>query len=77
MGRVLLAGQMSVERGASGAFASVWLPAGSSDRGPETVFVMHQTRVGPGGMMFQGLRFDNSERFANGDHLAYRAGAQI
>ncbi len=77
MGRVLLAGQMSVERGASGAFASVWLPAGSPDRGPEAVFVMHQTRVGPDGLMFQGLRFDNTQRFAFGDHLALRAGAEF
>ena len=77
MGRVLLAGQMNVERGASGAFASVWLPSGSPDRGPETVFVMHQTKVGPDGLMFQGLRFDNTERFAFGDHLALRAGAEF
>ena len=77
MGRVLLAGQMSVERGASGAFASVWLPTGSPDRGPETVFVLHQTRVGPDGLMFQGLRFDHTERFAFGDHVALRAGAEF
>jgi Carboxypeptidase regulatory-like domain len=77
LGRVLLAGQMSIERGASGAFASVWLPAGSPDREQETVFVMHQTRVGPDGLMFQGLRFDHTERFDFGDHISFRGGAEF
>jgi Carboxypeptidase regulatory-like domain len=77
MGRVLLAGQMSVDHGASGAFASVWLPSGTPDRGPETVFVLHQTRVGPAGLMFQGLRFDHTERFTFGDHVSLRAGAEF
>ena len=76
MGRVLLAGQMSVERGPSGAFASVWLPSGTLERGPETIFVMHQTKVGPEGVMFQGLRFDHTERLTLGDHLSLRAGAE-
>lgn len=76
MGRVILAGQMSLERGASGAFASVWLPSGSLDQGPETVFVMHQTKVGPEGLMFQGLRLDHTERLVLGNHLALRAGAE-
>jgi hypothetical protein len=76
MGRVLLAGQMNIDRGASGAFASVWLPTGSPERGPETVFVMHQTKVGPEGMGFQGLRIDHTEQFALGDHLSLRAGAE-
>jgi hypothetical protein len=73
----LLAGQMSVHHGPSGAFASVWLPSGSLDRGPETVFVLHQTRIGPTGIMFQGLRFDHTERFAFGDHVSLRAGAEF
>ena len=76
MGRVLLAGQMSYERGASGAFASVWLPSGTPGRGPETVFVMHQTKIGPEGMTFQGLRIDHTEQLALGDRVSLRAGAE-
>jgi hypothetical protein len=76
MGRVLLAGQMSIQEGASGAFASVWLPSGSLDHGPETIFVMHQTKIGPEGMTFQGLRIDHTERLSLGDHVTLRAGAE-
>jgi hypothetical protein len=76
MGRLLVAGQMSYQQGASGAFASVWLPSGSLDRGPETVFVMHQTKVGPNGITFQGVRLDHTERMELGDHVSVRAGAE-
>jgi hypothetical protein len=77
IGRLLLAGQMSYERGASGAFASLWLPSGSLDRGPETTFVMRQAKVGIDGLAFQEMRVDHSEQFALGDHLALRAGAEF
>ena len=34
LGRVLVAGQMSYDRGASGSFASVWLPSGTCGKRP-------------------------------------------
>jgi hypothetical protein len=77
IGRLLLAGQMSYERGASGAVATVWLPSGVLGRGPETTFVMRQTTVGLNDLAFQEMRFDHSEQFALGDHLALRAGAEF
>jgi hypothetical protein len=76
MGRVLLAGQMSYQQGASGAFASVWMPSGTLENGPETVFVMHQTKIDPEGLTFQGLRIDHTERFTFGGRLSLRAGAE-
>lgn len=76
MGRLLLAGQMSYDRRASGAFAGVWLPSGTLGQGPETVFVMHQTKFGPDGLTFQGMRFDHTEQIALGDRVHLRAGAE-
>jgi Carboxypeptidase regulatory-like domain len=76
MGRVLLAGQMSYLRGASGAFAGVWLPSGTAERGPETVFVLHQTKFGETGPMFLEMRLDHSEQIALTDRLSLRAGAE-
>ena len=75
MGRMLISGQLSYERGASGAFAGVWLPSGSVE-GPETVFVMHQSKFGADALTFQEMRFDHTERIALGDRLALRAGAE-
>jgi hypothetical protein len=77
IGRLLLAGQMSYERGASGTFATVWLPSGELGHGPETTFVMRQAKVGLNDLAFQEMRFDHSEQIALGDHLALRAGAEF
>jgi hypothetical protein len=77
IGRLLLAGQMSYERGASGAFATVWLPSGVLGRGPETTFVMRESKVGLNDLAFREMRFDHSEQFALGDRLVLRAGAEF
>jgi hypothetical protein len=75
-GRMLLAGQMSYERGASGTFASVWMPSGTFNRDPETTFVMRQAKVGPDGLVFQGMRLDHSESLALSERLSLRVGAE-
>ena len=77
IGRILIAGQMSYERGASGAFATVWLPSGVLGHGPETSFVMRQAKVGLNDLAFREMRLDHSEQLALGDHLALRAGAEF
>jgi Carboxypeptidase regulatory-like domain len=76
LGRVLLAGQVSYQRGTSGSFASVWLPSGNSADGPETVFVLHQSRLGADGVEYQTMRLDQTERLALGDRLSLQAGAE-
>src|SRR6202158_5692067 len=77
IGRLLLAGQMSYQRGASGAFATIWLPSGVLGSGPDTTFVMRQSKVGINDLAFQEMRFDHSEQLALGDRLALRAGAEF
>jgi hypothetical protein len=76
LGRLLVAGQMSVDRGATGSFASVWLPSGVAGNGPETIFIWRQSRFGAEGMEFQGMRIDHTEQIALGDRFLLRAGGE-
>src|ERR1700722_4641980 len=76
LGRMLVAGQMGYDRGASGSIASVWLPSGTAENGPETVFVLRQTKFGAEGMEFRGMRIDHTEQIALGDRFLLRAGAE-
>jgi Carboxypeptidase regulatory-like domain len=75
-GRVLVAGQMSYDKGASGTFASVWLPTGNAANGPETIFIWRQSKFGAEGMEFQGMRLDHTEQIALADRVLLRAGAE-
>jgi len=77
LGRVLVAGQMGYDRGASGSFASVWFPSGNAENGPETIFIWRQSKFGAEGMSFQGVRLDHTEQIALGDRLQLRAGAEF
>ena len=76
LGRVLLAGQMSYDRGASGSFAGVWLPTGNGGNGPETIFIWRQSKFGAEGMEFQGMRIDHTEQIELGDRIQLRAGGE-
>ena len=76
LGRLLVAGQMSYDRGTSGSFAGVWFPSGNAGNGPETIFVWRQSKFGAEGMEFQGMRFDHTEQLALGDRILLRAGAE-
>jgi hypothetical protein len=76
LGRMLVAGQMSYDRGTSGSFAGVWLPSDIAGNGPETIFVWRQSRFGAEGMEFQGMRIDHTEQLALGDRILLRAGAE-
>jgi len=75
-GRMLLAGQMSYEHSAAGGFASIWLPSGDLQHGPETTFVMRQASFGPGVAMFHGVRLEHSEQFSFGQSVSLRVGAE-
>ena len=76
LGRMLIAGQMGYDRGASGSVASVWLPSGTAENGPETVFVLRQSKFGAEGMEFRGMRIDHTEQIVLGDRFLLRAGAE-
>jgi hypothetical protein len=75
-GRLLFAGQMSYERAAAGGFATLWVPSGELGVGPSTSLVLRQTKLGPDGKTFRGLRLAHSDQLALGDHLRLKYGAE-
>ena len=59
--RLLLAGEMSYEGTApGGGFATVWLPAGSLSNGPHSTLVVRESKLGPGGPTFRGVRMEQA-----------------
>ena len=77
LGRMLVAGQMSYDRGASGSFAGVWLPSGNAGNGPETIFIWRQSKIGAEGMEFQGMRIDHTEQLDAGRPISIAGGRGI
>ncbi|HJY87408.1 MAG TPA: carboxypeptidase-like regulatory domain-containing protein [Candidatus Acidoferrales bacterium] len=73
---LLLAGQMSYERSASAGIAVMWLPSGNVQSGPETTLVLRQTKLGPGGPTFRGLRTEHASQLALGDRFTLHYGAE-
>jgi hypothetical protein len=73
--RLLMAGQMSYEQAAGGGFATMWLPAG--ERGPRSTLVLRQTRLGPDGLTFRGMRSEHQSEFAVGERFVARYGAEF
>jgi hypothetical protein len=77
VGQLLLAGQFSYESQApSGGFATLWLPDGASKSGPMTSLVVRQSRLGPEGPIFRGMRFDQDGALPISDRVTVRYGAE-
>ena len=74
--RLMFAGQVSYEHSAAGGFATMWLPSGEVGKGPETTLVLRQSKLGPGGPTFRGVRFEHSNQLALGDRVTLRYGAE-
>ena len=76
MGHLLMAGQMSYDRSASGGLATIWVPSGDPNAGPVTTLVMRQTNLGTSGLVFRGVSLDHSERLKLGDRIRLSVGAE-
>ena len=75
--RVLLAGQMNYQSDApGGGLATVWLPAGSLEAGPHSALVLRESKLGPNGPTFHGVRIEQGGAFAFGDRAVLRYGAE-
>jgi carboxypeptidase family protein len=73
--KLLFAGQYSYGDFASaGGLATEWLPEG--DPGTVTSLVMRESRVGPLGPLFRGLRLDHQREFTIGDRVFAKYGAE-
>jgi hypothetical protein len=76
-GRLLLAGQVSHESAATaGGMATIWVPSGDPNQGPITSLVLRESKLGPGGLTFRGLRMEHSNQLALGDRVSVRYGAE-
>ncbi|MGB6786578.1 MAG: carboxypeptidase-like regulatory domain-containing protein [Candidatus Acidiferrales bacterium] len=76
-GQFLIAGQLSYESDTSnGGFATVWLPEGNEKSGPMTSLVVRQSRLGPVGPVFRGLRLDQDGVLALTSDVTLRYGAE-
>lgn len=75
-GRLLLAGQMSYDgQVPAGGFVTQWIPSGELGRGSVTSVVVRESRVGPEGPTFRGLRMSHDNQFAVGDRVSVRYGS--
>ena len=74
--QLLMAGEYSEEDGASsGSVAAEWLPTGTIGAGPITTLLVRESRLGPAGPMFRGMRLSHEDALALGDKLSIRYGA--
>jgi len=76
--RFVMAGQFSHEDGsAAGGFAGEWLPSGLAGVGPVTTILVRESRLGPGGPTFRGLRLSHEDQLALGKIVSVRYGADF
>lgn len=77
-GQLLFAGQFSYESATpAGGFATVWMPEGNGKSGPVTSLVMRESRLGPQGPFFRGLRLDQDGAIPLSDRVTFRYGAEF
>jgi hypothetical protein len=76
LSRLVLAGQASYERSAAAGFATIWLPSGEPGSGPETTLVLRQSKLGPAGPTFRGVRLQHVNQLALGDRFSLRYGVE-
>jgi carboxypeptidase family protein len=77
-GRLLMAGQFSYEGGApAGGMAVEWLPSGELSAGSVNTIVIRESRLGPGGPTFRGLRASHENQLAINDRVSVRYGGEF
>ena len=75
--RLVVAGQMNYESQVSGGgIATVWLPTGSLALGPHSALVLRESKLGPDGPTFRGVRMEQGGALALGDHALLKYGAE-
>ncbi len=77
-GNLVVAGQFSYSGAdTSSGFAGEWLPDGPAGVGPLTTFLVRESRIGPNGSVFRGLRLTQDNQMALGDRVSVRYGAKF
>jgi hypothetical protein len=77
-GHLLMAGQFSYDDSSSSAgIAGELLPSGGPGTGPVSTILVRETRLGPTGPVFRGLRLTHDDQFMVGDRVSVRYGAEL
>jgi len=75
--RLLLAGQVNYQSEiAGGGIATVWLPTGSLGTGPHSALVLRESKLGPDGPTFRGVRMEQGGALPLGNRALLRYGAE-
>jgi hypothetical protein len=75
--QIVFAGQASYDEDSpAGGLAAIWLPTGSLDNGPRSTVVLREAKIGPEGVIFRGVRLDQSGTMTFGDDFMVRAGGE-
>jgi Carboxypeptidase regulatory-like domain len=75
--RLLLAGQANYESEITGGgIATVWLPTGTLGVGPRSTLVLRESKIGPSGPTFRGVRMEQDGALALNDRALLRYGAE-
>src|SRR6202040_2215682 len=73
----LLAGQVNYQNEiAGGGIATVWLPTGSLGAGPHSALVLRESKLGPDGPTFRGVRLEQDGALPLGDRALLRYGTE-
>jgi hypothetical protein len=66
--RLLMAGQMNyMDDAPGGGVATVWLPTGSLTTGPHSTVVLRESKLGPDGQTFRGVRMEQGGTLGLGE----------
>jgi hypothetical protein len=74
---VVFAGEASYDEDLpGGGLAVMWLPTDSVDNGPRSTVVFREAKISPQGLVFRGMRLDQSGTMALGDRSVLRVGGE-
>jgi hypothetical protein len=75
--QLVFAGQASYDEDTpGGGLAALWLPTGSLSNGPRSTVVLRESKITPDGLLFRGVRLDQSGTLTFGDRSLLRVGGE-
>ena len=74
---IVFAGQVNYDEDApAGGLAAMWLPTGSLQNGPQSTMVLREAKIGPAGLVFRGVRLEQSGSLNFGDNSVLHVGGE-
>lgn len=74
---LVFSGQVSYDEDSpAGGLAAMWLPTGFLENGPRSTIVLREAKVSPEGVIFRGVRLDQSGTMTFGDRFLLRVGGE-